>query len=182
MMMVMLMVMMMVIWRWILDNFGIWGGWSRKYWHLLKVEASGRKHDYDDDDDDENDDRKIMMKKENENWHLLKVEASGGKEAPASLLLSLNGVDGDSDGSVAANSQVNMIMFCLVWIIILNCFTQWGWWLWWQCCYKFENYSTISLSFYHHISIFHSMQKQMLKLQCFLFLPFFSLYQNLFNI
>jgi len=31
---------------------------------------------------------------------LLKVEASGGKEAPASLLLSLNGV-GDSDGSVA---------------------------------------------------------------------------------
>ena len=30
------------------------------------------------------------------------MEASGGKEAPASLLLSLNGV-GDSDGSVAEN-------------------------------------------------------------------------------
>lgn len=38
------------------------------------------------------------------NWHLLKVEASGGKEAPASLLVSLNGV-GDSAGSVAENSK-----------------------------------------------------------------------------
>jgi hypothetical protein len=34
------------------------------------------------------------------NGRLLKVEASGGKEAPASLLVSLNGV-GDSAGSVA---------------------------------------------------------------------------------
>ena len=33
------------------------------------------------------------------------MEASGGKEAPASLLLSLNGV-GDSDGSVAENSNM----------------------------------------------------------------------------
>ena len=39
-------------------------------------------------------------------WHLRKVEASGGKEAPVSLLLSLNGVGG-SDGNVAGNFYNN---------------------------------------------------------------------------
>ena len=38
-------------------------------------------------------------------WHLRKVEASGGKEAPVSLLLSLNGVGG-SDGNVAGNFKI----------------------------------------------------------------------------
>ena len=46
-------------------------------------------------------------------WHLRKVEASGGKEAPVSLLLSLNGVGG-SDGNVARNfyiTQFSRIFF-----------------------------------------------------------------------
>ena len=46
------------------------------------------------------------------------MEASGGKEAPASLLVSLNGV-GDSAGSVAENSKFT---FWFIFKKILNLF------------------------------------------------------------
>ena len=51
---------------------------------------------------------KRMKKNKGKNRDLLKVEASGGKEAPASLLVSLNGV-GDSAGSVAENSKFTFL-------------------------------------------------------------------------
>ena len=48
----------------------------------------------------------IALRSTRWHWHLRKVEASGGKEAPVSLLLSLNGVGG-SDGNVAGNFFLN---------------------------------------------------------------------------